>query len=407
MNNTLCFIDFGFEHVSLLIATLKYEKLVDIPLVLSRSITLPSQRHLDASANTEAFETMLLLIDEAEKKLHIDIYSVILIIKSSAINSFFAQSEAKFLKKKNISHLDEEKLSMQVFKAFYKSNSNNCCVLDFICNNFTIDDENDVKNPHKILCKSLRLNATIIWMKQTAFSFLKLSMERFKIHTTHYLSSCVCVSSLMSDHLNCNDNFLFIDFGSGMVEYCVYRKGCLINLGHIELGGIDITHDIAEEMAISLNNADDAKKNINNDSIQNTNSAVTKYVINKIEEIIDVRLKEIVESIFDKLNKNGELNISSFKKIYIYGGVCGYKNIKNIIMECFHTNVEFLDASFLMNQDFFYKKIKQEYIKNENIQLFGAVRLYVNYVNTYANAKRGFLFKISSKISCFLKDLLY
>ena len=407
MNNTLCFIDFGFEHVSLLIATLKYDKLADIPLILSKSVTLPAQRHSNAPINMEAFESMLLLIDEAEKKLRIDIYSVILIIKSSAINSFFAQSEAKFLKKKNISHLDEEKLSMQVFKSFYKSNLNNCCMLDFICNNFTIDGKNDVKNPYKILCQSLRLNATIIWIKQTALSFLKILMERFKLHTRHYLSSCVCVSSSISDCLNCNDNFLFIDFGSSMVEYCVYRKGCLINLDCIELGGIDITHDIAEEMSISLNNADEAKKNINNDTIQNTNSVVTKYVVNKIEEIMDARLKEIVESIFDKLNKNGELNALSFKKIYIYGNVCGYKNIKNIITESFHANVEFLDVSFLTNQDFFYKKIKQEYLKNENIQLFGAVHFYVNRLNIYANAKRGFLFKISSKISCFLKDLLY
>ena len=85
-----------------------------------------------------------------------------------------------------------------------------------------------------------------------------------------------------------------------------------------------------------------------------------------------------------------------------------YKNAKSIISGIFNnSNVEVLDISCIFESDILYKKIKEIDLNDDNLQLFCAVNFYINNLNMYKNAKRGFLFEIPSKISCFLKDMLY
>ena len=407
MIGNLYFVDFGLEHVALLVASIDDDRLIDIPLVLRKKIPISPQRQLSSTESTENFEVLLLLISEAERILKTNIYSIILTVKNSAINAFFIQCKMEFLKKQVVSRAIKEKLATNAIKSFYKKTDSNYNMLDFICNGFVVDESNDVRNPYKVACKSLMLNATILGIKNTFITQISGLLERFKLHITHYISSCVSVSSLIKNFIDKNGNFLFIDFGSGATEYCIYHNGCLIYLDSVNIGGIDATRDISCELGVYLNDADSVKKKINDEEIQKTESKTTRYVLSQVENIADARLIEIIKYIFNKISEDKKLKNIVFKKIYFFGGMANYKNTEKIIQDIFHTSTEILTPSHIIGSNALFEKIKKEFVNVENIQLFGAVNFYLDNLNNYKNSKRGFLFKIPSKISCFLKDLLY
>ena len=85
-----------------------------------------------------------------------------------------------------------------------------------------------------------------------------------------------------------------------------------------------------------------------------------------------------------------------------------FKNTEKIVNNVFNSPVEVLNmSSFVNNNKTLLNIIQQRNLKINNFQLFGAVIFYLKNLNMYKNARRGFLFKIPTKISCFLKDLLY
>ena len=93
--------------------------------------------------------------------------------------------------------------------------------------------------------------------------------------------------------------------------------------------------------------------------------------------------------------------------MFICGGVVKYKNTTKIVYDIFNTKIKILTPDYIQKNTTFGSKIKEEYLKIDNVQLFGALNFYLTNLDFYQNAKRGFLFNFPSKISCLLKDILY
>lgn len=398
----LCFIDFGCEHIGLLIAKIKDDRLIDIPLILNNKVNISSQRPQSVFNQQENVEEMLKIINEAEKKLKITINEIVLLSKNNAMSVYYSKSIIEFKKKQKVLQHHKERLSMKIIKSFYEDTNNNQTMLDYIQNNSILDDIQEVKNPYKMVCQKLSTSATIIGIKKIFINKISSFLEVCKIHIKHYISPSIAVYSLLKNNISNDNCYLFIDLGSISTEYCVVKNNCIICLENINLGGLDMTRDISDEMKIYIKDADLGKKKIGH--IKQLNKEV-EFVFNRMEEIADARLNEIVEYIQKTLNDKKQR--LSFKKIYVFGGTSLYKNTKKNIEEKFKTEVEIINDKSVLNSELLYNKIKTEDMKKENIQLFGALNFYLNNVEMYKNASKGFLFKIPSKISCFLKDLLY
>ena len=407
-NEYTYFVDFGSEHIVLLAAKIKNKQLVDIPIILKKTIKITLQRQQTAIEQPENFEALLMLISEAEQKLHTNISSIILTTKSKAMCLFFTKKKIDFKKQQRVTQIHKEKLITDAIKDFYEKTDGNYSILDVIPNNFILDQYNNIKNPYKMSCQLLLINATIIGIKNNFTTFLGKQLENFKLHIDHYISPCVAIYSLLKNSLSKTGNFLFIDLGSNVTEYCISQNDCITHLNAFELGGVDLTRDIAKEMKIYIHDADTAKKKICDDKLQKTEDKATRFAIKQIEKTANARFIEIIGFIFETIKNNKDLRNLSFKKIYIFGGNSMYKNAKSIVSGIFNNpNVEILDISCIFESDILYKKIKEIDLNNDNLQLFCAVNFYINNINMYKNAKRGFLFEIPSKISCFLKDMLY
>ena len=92
-NEYTYFVDFGSEHIVLLAAKIKNKQLVDIPIILKKTIKITLQRQQTAIEQPENFEALLMLISEAEQKLHTNISSIILTTKSKAMCLFFTKKK--------------------------------------------------------------------------------------------------------------------------------------------------------------------------------------------------------------------------------------------------------------------------------------------------------------------------
>ena len=406
-NEYLYFVDFGLEHITLLACKITDNRLTEVPLLLTQKIEISSHRPQNVFSQIENFDYLVKLITKAEKQLNKDINEIIFLSKNDAFEIFFTTCKIEFKKAQKILQSHKEKLSTQVLKMFYEKTNYLCTILDLLCNNFILDDNIEIKNPYKMSCKKIILNSTIISIKNSFFKNFSVFLERYKIHMKHYISPCIATYNLMQYNLPQKGNFLFIDIGSCNTEYCIVMNRCVTFLDKVNLGGLDMTRDIATELKIYIRDADKVKQKIARTDIQNTKNTNTKFVVNQVEQIADARLNEIIQYIKKTIQEDKNFKDIFFKKIYVFGSSAQYKNTADIINEIFDTEVEVLDQNCILNSDILSNKIKEEDLKTENIQIFGAVDFYVNNLNNYKNAKRGFLFKIPSKISCFLKDILY
>ena len=405
-SENLYFVDFGLEHISILGCKIYENKLSKITLLLSKQIKIPPQRIQNVFSQEENFNELINIIADAEKELKTSISSIILVSKIQSISLCLSQNSLTFKNTQKITQSNKEKLASYAINNFHQT-TNNEQILDVMCNNFVLDEQQFVKNPYKMPCKKLTLNASIISIKNHFSSHMSAILERCKIHIKHYISSCTASCSLIQDELMDNKNYLFVDIGSSTTEFCIFAKGCIIYLDRVNLGGLDMTRDISEELVVYINDADKVKKKISQKELQNTNDANTKFVAKQVETIADARLIEIITYVKKTIEENKKLKNLKLDTIFVCGGIAKYKNTTKIISDIFYTKTKILTPDYIQKNTTFGSKIKEEYLKIDNVQLFGALNFYLTNINYYNNAKRGFLFNFPSKISCLLKDLLY
>ncbi|MBQ7537222.1 MAG: hypothetical protein IJT14_03830, partial [Rickettsiales bacterium] len=122
-------------------------------------------------------------------------------------------------------------------------------------------------------------------------------------------------------------------------------------------------------------------------------------------EVADARLSELFDCIDKDIKK--KYKKISFNKILLCGGVARYKNTVPLAQNTFNCEIGVIDNEYIKTSATVRKKVPVYFAKEENIQIIGALSFYIDNLNKYANAKRGFIFKMPSKIICFLRDLLY
>jgi cell division protein FtsA len=127
--------------------------------------------------------------------------------------------------------------------------------------------------------------------------------------------------------LKSTENFLFLDIGGGSTNFAYYANNSIVNFGNVNMGGINVTKDIANYFALSMNDAERIKviygdllltnsgelisaKQYSNSQSTEPNS-IKRGVLN---QVIMARMEEILEKLKTKVSTY------DFKKIIILGG---------------------------------------------------------------------------------------
>ena len=110
----LCFVDFGFTHISLAICNIVNDKLVDIPFLESIKIETPLQRYQSSLTSGQNFEALLKIVDLAERRERIDISNIIFLLKDNVIKHSFLSQKLSFNEMQKISQSKMEKISVAI-----------------------------------------------------------------------------------------------------------------------------------------------------------------------------------------------------------------------------------------------------------------------------------------------------
>ena len=419
----LCFVDFGFSHVTLAVCAINNDKFEELLFLKTITAEIPLEKLHHTSFYDKNFDVLVSLVNEAEKTLRTNICEIVFLIKDKMIKHYLEKQVLKFTNIQKINQLNMEKIAKLSISDFYNKCRNNYEITDFIKHNFKLDDGEILQNPYKMKTKSFELRASIFAVRKTSSQLFCNYLETYKIHTKHYLCASEALYHLYNEQKN-KHTTMIIDMGACNTECIIMHDGCIVFSFILEIGGIDITRDIASIMKIYLKDAEKIKTALsikNNDKLydevkkipmmNNVSISQFKSILQQAEEVADARFEEIIRCLSEKIN-------AIFKKIcigkiLICGGCSNYKNSINIIQEIFsNQNVEVCNENYIEKHHVFVNKITENKIRQKvftknNISLLGAIAFYIDSLERYKLAKRGFIFNITKKFSCLLKDILY
>ena len=419
----LCFVDFGFSHITLAICSIcdnRFEKFLFFKTV---NADIPLEKLHHTFIYEKNFDTLVSLVDEAEKTLKTNICEIIFLIKDKMIRHHLEKQVLSFTNIQKINQLNMEKIAKLSINDFYNRSHNNYEITDFIKHNFKLDDDKILQNPYKMKTKSFELRASIFAIRKTSSQLFCDYLEKYKIHTKHYICASEALYYIYNNQKN-RHTTMIIDFGACNTECMIMHDNCIVFSFILEMGGIDITRDIASVMRIYLKDAEKIKTALsitNRDKLYDEvkkipmmkNISISQFnsILQQAEEIADARFEEITRCLSEKINAVfKKINIG---KILICGGCSNYKNAVKIIKQIFdHKNIDFVNEEDIaknyvfLNKDIDEKLRKQIFIKN-NASLLSTVAFYIDSLERYKMAKTGFIFNITKKFSCFLKDILY
>jgi cell division protein FtsA len=132
---------------------------------------------------------------------------------------------------------------------------------------------------------------------------------------------------------------IFMNFGAGVTSVAVYRRGALISLSVIPLGGNLITGDLGKVLALNPSDAEWLKTTYGLTSIEKDIEIGGKTIPPEdVNTVITARVKEIVENIYARVQSAGAP--ASFEAgIILAGGASYLSNLPALLQQRFNLSV--------------------------------------------------------------------
>ena len=409
--NNICFVDFDASHISLTVCELNENTLQKIVFFSKTEISASKTKH-NLFDTTELYAEMLKLIDEAEKQTKITIFEIILIVSSTNIKTTLLSKTFAFAKAQKLSKTTIENMLIKSTKSFTAIKPLEQ-ILDIINTNYTLDKTSVVDNPYKLSCNFAEIKTNILSINSVFEKKFSSYLERFKLHVKHYIHPCIAVSSFLKPFLGGNDTILLINFGGNTTDYCIFNQQNIILCDSLDFGENDTTQNIAKALNTFPSYAEKLKREISVENSNETTNEFTKYKTSlmqeKIKHIMDSDIEKIAMEIKNSIKSNTKLEGLMTTKIILFGNASKYQLTAEIFQNVFNHQVDTLNETIfsLDEKSSFFEKFSKENLTTDNIAIISGIDFYLSNLTTYENAKRGFLFKMPSKITCLLRDLLY
>jgi len=148
-----------------------------------------------------------------------------------------------------------------------------------------------------------------------------------------YVSPLALANAVLTEEEK-KEGCALIDFGGGVTSLTVYKEGNLLNLSVIPFGSSLITKDLTD--ILTETDAENTKRNHGSAKRENDTNAVVqiganKMKANEINNIIESRIREILENIYARIK---ETNIQDgLKTVVITGGGSSLKQLDEVIGE--------------------------------------------------------------------------
>ena len=297
-------IDFGSSELRLAVFNENLSKLFS-----------QSKKILQKKNYSEYFDSINLLIKEAESKISTHLEDLIVLYESAYIYSIDLSIKKKLDQKINIKDFCSSIIleANQLIKDCYTNKK----IIHSIIKKYIINDKEYLDISEKLISS----NSIIIEMKFICLPYREYQdvIETFKksnLKVINLFSSSLVKSFKYINSFKESNSVAFLDIGLDRTTAIFYNKQKIDVLKSISIGGNHISKDISQIMKLSIDESESLKKTFNkseidfsyNDSDLNENKKIINRIIGKnisidlLKKVVLARIEEIIKLSFKDMN---------------------------------------------------------------------------------------------------------
>ncbi|PCJ27596.1 MAG: cell division protein FtsA [Rickettsiales bacterium] len=301
--------------------------------------------HMELAENT-----IVTAIYALEKECDKSIKEVAISLSGTGVKSYYINHKIK-LGNQTISKQDIKKLINKALSDFKVKDQE---IIHYFPMEFVIDEGQIVDNPVGMYARSVSCHLHIISADSLMLMNLSKCLDKCHVRINDvtvaiYASALACLSA---DEKELGS--IIVDIGSHTTSFGVFLNGQIVYVGHVPIGSMHITTDIAKQFSISLHEADKLKilygnanpdliskdTTIRLDDISSSENYHADLSITTIElsKMIHSRIEEIFLNIKDQYNHISMDNLIS-RRMVITGGASSMPGIKNLAAEIFQKQI--------------------------------------------------------------------
>lgn len=273
-------------------------------------------------------------------------------------------------------------------------------IIDFLVEEYLIDNTKSVKNPLDMTANRLDINLLIVSSLSSTIMDVQNCIQKADFICEGILLNPVASGSIAVSDYARERGSLHIDIGAALTTFSVYVNGALIHIDTEPMGGKLLTSDLlfafmAPSNFYSMSSVDALKKKNSSLYIKNANDRVTltgpsgkpdsHLTSEQFVTVIADRLYEIFDEVAKKLEQN-EL-IDDINEVILTGGTSKIKGIEELCKKRFKKPVS-VGLPMIPDQDMMSEINSPEYVT-----AYGLANYYFNEelykpFNAYSGSRR-------------------
>ncbi len=285
-----CGIDVGTNAVRVVV--LAHDKNSDTPTVVGRGQASSNGMRMGYIVNTEAIkESIRAALTQAESNSGEKIKKAYLSIGGIGLGSMLGTGSSI------ISRADNEATLLDIQNSLSEAEDNlnlvNKKIIQTIPLQYKLDGKEIHGRPEGMRGVKLETKALFVTITKQHIEDLVTVVTECGVEVRDVVACSETESKLLLSEKQKMAGCALLNIGFDTVTLAVYEDGFLISLQSFNIGGMDITKDIALGFKISLDDAENLK----------VGAIVGDYPKKKVDEIIDARLGDIFELVENHLRK--------------------------------------------------------------------------------------------------------
>lgn len=185
-------------------------------------------------------------------------------------------------------------------------------ILDVIPFGYSIDGQEEVRDPVGMTGARLELKANVVSALQPNCTNLRRALEGAKLGVERIVPSVVAGARSVLNEKQKENGVAIIDLGAATTSVAVYEEGELQYVGVVPAGSNNITNDLAICLEINTEVAEEIKNRHVTGSFSGEKDVVIKvnreeltFERERVDEVVKARLEEIFEKVKKELKKAG------------------------------------------------------------------------------------------------------
>lgn len=186
---------------------------------------------------------------------------------------------------------------------------NNDCIADSIINCFYTTNEECIKNPIGVISDKLEIDLDLILSNSEYIYGLREVVLEAGYEVLGTILSINALKNIFLGEETALKNVGIIDIGAEKTEIALYNNNQLVGTGEVPFGGEAITKDLSICLEINENTAEQLKKECAKDYIYMAKESIIDLGTREVDarfvhDIIEARLDEILEHIYEEISNN-------------------------------------------------------------------------------------------------------